>query len=99
MYERVLPKYARPNFWRGILQDVRLSWSLIRDPRVPKKAKIVPFLAVGYLISPFDIISFVPIIGQMDDLAILLLSLHWFVRLTPKEIVNEHRIRLGMEPV
>lgn len=89
--------YLNPTFWRGIWQDVQLAWNLLRDPRVPTQMKAVPVLAILYVISPFDLIpGFIPILGQLDDLAILLLGVKLFLKLVPEELVREHRVRMGL---
>ena len=55
-----------------------LKWSVLalylarRDPRVPLKAKLAIVLAVGYFVSPIDLIpDFIPVIGQLDELVIV----------------------------
>jgi uncharacterized membrane protein YkvA (DUF1232 family) len=89
--------YLSPSFWKGIWQDVQLAWNLIRDPRVPIYMKGVPVLGMLYVISPVDLIpGIIPILGQLDDVALLLLSLKLFLNLVPEELVREHRLRMGL---
>jgi uncharacterized membrane protein YkvA (DUF1232 family) len=58
------------------------AWRLAQDPSVPLMLKFIPILAVIYVISPIDLVPDVlPIVGQIDDVAILLLALGLFVRL------------------
>jgi len=46
----------------------RLFAGLVRDPRVPRRAKLVLGLTAGYLAFPIDLIpDFIPIAGQLDD--------------------------------
>jgi len=68
-----------------------LFWRLLRDRRVPLPAKLV-LPGVGlYLLLPVDIIpDFVPVIGYLDDLLVLALGLWLFVRLSPREVFQEH---------
>jgi uncharacterized membrane protein YkvA (DUF1232 family) len=56
-------------------------------------AKIVlPVLAVLYFLSPVDLMpDFIPVLGQMDDLAIIALAVKLFVSLAPPQVVAEHR--------
>jgi Protein of unknown function (DUF1232) len=40
----------------------------LKDPRVPRRAKIALALVVPYLVMPFDLIpDFIPVVGQVDD--------------------------------
>ncbi len=73
--------------WRA----ARLVWPLLRDRRVPLAVKSVPFVALLYVLSPVDLVpDFLPALGQLDDLTVLLLSLLLFVRLCPQQLVQEH---------
>jgi uncharacterized membrane protein YkvA (DUF1232 family) len=59
-----------------------LALQLFRDPHVPGAYKAVPFLALLYLLAPVDLVpDFVPIGGQLDDVAIALTALKIFVTL------------------
>ncbi|MHB0868281.1 MAG: YkvA family protein [Chloroflexota bacterium] len=76
--------------WR-LWQAARLVWPLLKDPRVPLVTKMVPPSALLYTIFPMDLLpDFLPALGQLDDLALLSLSLLLFIRLCPKEVVREH---------
>lgn len=68
-----------------------LGWRLLRDERVPLSAKLLlPGIGL-YLLMPVDIIpDFVPVIGYLDDLLVLALGLWLFVRLSPREVLEEH---------
>ena len=48
---------------------------LMFDKRVPWKLKLLPILAVGYAILPWDFLpDLIPIIGWLDDIAILVVA-------------------------
>jgi uncharacterized membrane protein YkvA (DUF1232 family) len=52
------------------------------DPRVPLALKLIPALAALYVAMPIDIgPDFIPILGQLDDVAILLIGLKAFTDL------------------
>ena len=52
---------------------------------------IIPGLMIGYLIFPVDLLpDFIPVLGQLDDLAILALGIKLFIELSPKDIVREY---------
>ena len=68
----------------------RLYWRLFRDRRVSILSKVLLVLTLVYFVWPFDVIpDFIPVIGEMDDLAIVLAGLWLFVRLCPPEVVRE----------
>ena len=81
---RKMPAYAR------------LVWALARDPRVPTQQKLVLGAVAAYLVFPIDIIpDFIPVIGQLDDLGVLIFGLDFFIRNAPKEVVEEHMSRIA----
>ncbi len=84
--------YETAGFLGGLIKQVRLAWRLFRDARVPDWVKIIPFAGLLYLLSPIDLIPdfALPGLGEIDDLAILLLALKMFVDLSPASIVAEH---------
>ncbi len=94
---KYLPLALNSQSWRHALDDIRLVSALMADPRVPLQAKAVPGLAAAYLISPLDLIpAFIPVLGQLDDLAVMLLAVQTFKRMVPAELLAEHQRRLGI---
>ena len=68
----------------------RLYWRLFRDHRVSILAKALLVSALAYLVWPADLVpDFVPFVGEVDDLAVVLSGLWLFVRLCPAEVVRE----------
>lgn len=59
-------------------------------PRVPWYAKAVCGCAVLYISSPIQLIpNFIPVIGQMDDVAVIVLSIKLLKRSVPPEVMEE----------
>ncbi len=53
---------------RALPDIVRLVARLVRDPRLPRPAKVVLAAVAVYLLSPFDLLpDFVPLVGYLDD--------------------------------
>ena len=76
-------------------QQWRLAVRLLRDPRVPRRTRVVPLAVLLYLMMPIDIIpDFLPVIGQLDDLLIVVLGAWVIVRAVPAELIAEHRRRV-----
>lgn len=72
----------------------RMVWGLLRDPRTPIGLKGMLLAALAYVVLPVDLIpDVVPIIGQADDLTVLLLVLDLFVQNAPAEVRAEHAAR------
>jgi uncharacterized membrane protein YkvA (DUF1232 family) len=75
----------------AILRQARLVGRLLRDQRVPLTAKLVIPATIAYLISPVDVLPDIfPLLGQLDDIGIVLLGLAAFVRMCPRDLVAEH---------
>lgn len=76
---------------KNILFQLRLTWRLIRDRRVPFYLKLIPFIGFLYVISPLDFIPDVLLIlGQLDDIGLIIFGIHAFKRVVPEHILNEH---------
>jgi uncharacterized membrane protein YkvA (DUF1232 family) len=85
----------QPGFFQEIWEQIRLVFSLLRDRDVPLYLKVVPFLGIAYMILPPDIIpDFIPVLGQLDDLTILLIGSKMFIELAPQDVVARHIARM-----
>jgi uncharacterized membrane protein YkvA (DUF1232 family) len=85
-------------FLRHLPQFVRLYWRLLRDGRVSVWPKALLLVGLLYLVSPIDLIPDVlPVIGEVDDLLLLIVVCRLFIYLCPPEIVREHVRRIGSE--
>jgi len=70
---------------------VKLFARLIKDPRVSASSKLVVAGVVAYLILPTDMVpDYFVGIGQLDDLAVIIVGLKLFLSLCPREVVQEH---------
>ncbi len=88
-----------PGFWLELFNSFRVAWKLLWDGRVPLTTKLIPVLVGLYILSPIDLIPDpIPILGQMDDLAILLIGVRIFIALSPKDIVDRIRADINGSP-
>ena len=87
----------------GVLKDlvmrIKLVMRLIGDSRVNIFLKFLPLASLAYLFWPADLAPglVLPIIGALDDAAILWLGSYLFVELCPPEVVQEHLENLRKE--
>lgn len=77
---------------RDFILRIKLILRLIGDRRVNPLLKILPIAGLIYLISPIDLIPDIalPIIGELDDAAVLWLTNYLFIEMCPPEVVEEH---------
>ncbi|MEA2662652.1 MAG: hypothetical protein QOH08_2224 [Chloroflexota bacterium] len=69
----------------------RLFAGLIRDPRVPLRAKIVLGTTALYLAMPIDLVpDLIPVVGSLDDAIVAALALRYVLRATSPDLVAEH---------
>lgn len=63
---------------------------LRRDPRVPRRAKLAVAAAGLWVLSPIDLVpEFLPVVGPLDDVVVVVLTLRWAARRVPPEVLAE----------
>jgi len=74
--------------WRG---KARFAWRLFRDGRVPLWLRAIIPALILYLALPIDIIpDFIPVLGHLDDVLVVLLAGGVLLRFTPRQVIDEH---------
>jgi uncharacterized membrane protein YkvA (DUF1232 family) len=64
---------------------------LLRDPRVPRRKKLLLVALAGYLALPFDLVpDFIPVAGQLDDVIVVALVLRSLLRGGGEQLVRAH---------
>jgi uncharacterized membrane protein YkvA (DUF1232 family) len=72
----------------------RVVWGIVRDPRTPLPLKALLGAGLAYVVVPIDLVpDAIPILGQADDLTVLLLVLDLFIANAPAEVREEHAAR------
>jgi uncharacterized membrane protein YkvA (DUF1232 family) len=75
-------------------RDVGALWFAARDERTPWYVKLIAGGASASALSPIDLTpDFIPVIGYLDDLILLVLGTLLAVRLIPKPLMVEFRRR------
>lgn len=79
----------------AIKAEVHALYLASRDRRTPWYAKAVAGLVVAYALSPIDLIpDFIPVLGYLDDLLIVPGGIALAIKLIPKEVMVEARIKM-----
>ena len=77
---------------------LKLYARLVRDPRVPLRARLLALATLGYTVSPVDLVpDIIPLLGQVDDIVIVASGLRRLAEAAGPEIMAEHWD--GDEPV
>jgi uncharacterized membrane protein YkvA (DUF1232 family) len=73
-----------PNF-------LRLVGGLLADVRVSTTDKLLVAGAIGYVLLPLDFVpDFIPFVGEIDDVFLLVLALQRLVANAPRQVVLQH---------
>lgn len=85
----------------SVIHQARVLAFALKHPDVPWLAKTAAGCAAAYILSPIQLIpTFIPVIGQMDDLAALYLGMKALRKLTPPVVLAECEMRARkMAPV
>ena len=79
---------------RDLKREMKVYRLVLADPRTPRLAKVLLAIAIGYTLSPLDIIpDFIPVIGHLDDVIIIPILIRWALRLIPEEVMDDCRMR------
>ena len=63
---------------------------LRRDHRLPARSRLALGAALAYLVSPIQLIpNFIPVIGQADDVVVLMAALRYTCRHLPRSEVRD----------
>ena len=86
----------RMTFWTAL----KLLWHLptlmqllsrlLGDARIAVGAKGLFVAMILFILSPFDVPNFVPVLGQVSDVVLALLACRWFLNACPAETVVDH---------
>jgi uncharacterized membrane protein YkvA (DUF1232 family) len=87
---------TKPALLRTLLAQLRVAFRLMREPGVPVLTRALPLLAAIYLVFPLDFIpDFLPGLGQLDDLGVIVFALELFLRLCPPRAKAFHESALA----
>lgn len=90
---------------KGFVQKLPTIWRMMnsirkKDYRPELKNLIVPGLVLLYVLSPIDLIpDWIPVIGEMDDLALVILAIPLLLKETERFLAweNERKAKTMIE--
>jgi len=87
--------WERIKRWALELEDEGLTlWFCCRHPGMPLLPKILALLVVAYFLSPIDLIpDFIPVLGYLDELILLPVSIYLILKLVPEPVLIECRAK------
>lgn len=76
--------------FRDLPRQVKLAYCLLYDPRVPAVNKAAVLGTMALIVTPFvNLPEAIPVIGEMDVLALTLVATRLFISTAPGEVVEE----------
>ena len=86
--------FNRLRWFKSLFHDlprqIRLAYCLIRDPRVPIAPKAGVLAALGLVVTPVvNLPEEIPLVGELDSLAVAMVALRVFIAVCPPEVVAE----------
>jgi len=68
---------------------------VLKHEEIPWLARVLLGAAIAYFVSPIDLIpDAIPVLGQLDDLLIVPGLVALALRMVPKEVVEECRLKV-----
>ena len=64
----------------GLRKNALQAYRAIVDPRVPRRLKLYALIAALLVLSPLNILGYIPLLGILDDAGLFSLILIWFTR-------------------
>jgi uncharacterized membrane protein YkvA (DUF1232 family) len=84
---------------RKLKNEITVLCVVYRDARTPWYAKVLIAVVIAYSLSPIDLIpDFIPILGYLDDLILVPLGILLAIKLVPKEIFEDARQHVAVNP-
>ena len=83
---------------RRMSSYLKLTWRLGKDPMLSRARRAAVIAAAGYVVSPVDLVpGFIPVLGQLDDIAFALLALRLALDGLHPERRRAHLEAVGLE--
>lgn len=85
---------------KNLKKEVTVIYYAYQNPKTAILPKIIIFIALGYALSPIDLIpDFIPILGYLDDIIIIPALFALSIKLIPIDILDESRKKAETHPI
>lgn len=75
---------------KAIIHDIRVICRVLKRRDTPWCARLVAACAIFYVLSPIQLIpSFIPVVGQLDDLLVVYLGMKLLGKLVSRQLLAE----------
>lgn len=72
--------------------QARVFYFIFRHPRTRWYGRLIALCAAAYVVSPIQLIpNFIPVVGCLDDVVVILLAARMIQRVTPPDLLAECR--------
>lgn len=90
------PQQPAKKDWRAsvaeFIEQLRIIRRALTHPQVPWHAKLIAACSLLYVVSPIQLIpNFLPVIGQMDDVVVVIFVIKYLKRNVPQSVLDECR--------
>jgi len=80
---------------RNAKRELKVYQLVLKDRRTPRLAKALLAVAVGYALSPIDIIpDFIPVLGYLDDVILVPGLIALALKIIPPQVVEDCRAKV-----
>jgi len=77
---------------RRFKEELRVYQLVLKDERTPRLASLLLGVALGYALSPVDLIpDFIPVLGHLDDVVIVPGLVALALKMVPPEVIQSCR--------
>lgn len=85
---------------RHLKQELLVLYYAFKNSGTPLLPRILILLALGYALSPIDVIpDFIPVLGYLDDLLLIPLLISMAIAVIPHKVIEESREQARIKPL